>query len=109
MTEVVTPPPAKKRRWRKPPTPITTVDNVNHEQECRKAAVSGSNDLSDYLHPEMLSDTDLVQRLSEYHVPMDANSSRDELLELYSKHVMPKPQRKRKRLGQQVQVNKYVS
>ena len=104
MSEAATPP-AKKRRWRKPANQIT--DNVNNVQECNKTTIN-SNILSrDFLHPEMLSDVDLVSRLNEYHVPVDTNCSRDELVELYSNHVMPKPQRKRKKQGQ-LQVNKYV-
>ena len=93
-------PPAKKRRWRKPSSQVT--DSVNNEENCNK--IIQSNNL---MHPEMLSEVDLVSRLNEYHVPMENNCSRDELVELFSKHVMPKPQRKRNR-GEQLQVNKYV-
>lgn len=101
MTEAATPP-AKKRRWRKPPS---HVDNdVKNERECNKVAIT--NDLTNYLHPEMLSDADLVSKLNEYHVPVDSSYSRDQLVELFSKHVMPKPQRKRKR--GQYEVNKYA-
>ena len=105
MTEA---PPAKKRRWRKPVSQdqrVTVADNgpnptlnVNEQP---------SQPPSDFLHPEILSDVDLVCRLNEYHVPVDCNCSRDKLVELFSKHVMPKPQRKRKRRGQPP-VNKYV-
>lgn len=102
MTEPVTPPP-KKRRWRKPSSQST--DNVNSEQECNKTAISSQS--NDVLHPEVLSDADLICRLNEYHVPVACDCSRDELVELFSKHVMPKPQRKRRR-GHQCQVNKYV-
>ena len=104
MSEAVTPP-AKKRRWRKPAN--QTTDNVNNVLECSKT-IMNSNILSrDFLHPEMLSDVELVSRLNEHHVPVNTNCSRDELVELYCNHVMPKPQRKRKRRGQ-LQVNKYV-
>ena len=103
MTEAVTPP-AKKRRWRKPPSAVTD-NNINNEQECNKTAINSH--LSDFLHPETLSDVDLICRLNEYHVPVNSNCSRDELVELFSKHVMPKPQRKRRRQSQ-LQVNKYV-
>ena len=94
-------PPAKKRRWRKPPSQVTDI--VNNEENCIKTTIQ-SNDLMD---PEMLSEVDLVSRLNEYHVPMENNCGRDELVELYSKHVMPKPQRKRNR-GGQLQISKYV-
>lgn len=104
MSEAVTPP-AKKRRWRKPANQIT--DNVNNVQERSKTLMNSYVLSRDFLHPEMLSDVDLVSRLNEHHVPVDRNCSRDELVELYSNHVMPKPQRKRKRRGQ-LQVNKYV-
>lgn len=97
MSEAATPP-TKKRRWRKPVSLITT-DNVKNEESGN--SILGSHDQSsDFLHPEMLTDVDLVCRLNEYHVPVDSNCSRDELVELFSKHVMPKPQRKRRRQGQ---------
>ena len=97
MSEMATPP-TKKRRWRKPAIQITT-DNVKNEESSN--SILGSHDQpSDLLQPEMLSDVDLVCRLNEYHVPVDSNCSRDELVELFSKHVMPKPQRKRRRQGQ---------
>jgi len=99
MTEAVTPP-AKKRRWRKPPTPM------NNEKECNQTAIN-TTQFSDFLHPETLTDVDLICRLNEYHVPVNSNCSRDELVKLFSKHVMPKPQRKRKKRGQ-LEVNKYV-
>ena len=105
MSETVAPP-AKKRRWRKPPSEI--IDNVNNVQEYNKTTINCNVLSRDFLHPEMLSDVDIVSRLNEYHVPVDGNYSRDELVELYSKHVMPKPQRKRKRRGE-LQVNKYAT
>lgn len=102
MSEGVTPP-AKKRRWRKPPSEVT-ADNGNNEAR-DNTTLSNHNQTNDFLHPEMLSDVDLVCRLNQYHVPVDSHCSRDELVELFSKHVMPKPQRKRRRRGQ-LQVNK---
>ena len=109
MSEAATPP-AKKRRWRKPPSqPI--IDNKEQERSkttINSEDVNSSIQSNDFLHPDMLSDVDLVCRLNEYHVPVDSNYSRDELVELYSKHVMPKPQRKRRR-QEQLQVNKYVN
>lgn len=97
MSEASTPP-AKKRRWRKPPSQVTT-DNVNNEVSSNN--IQGSYyQPSDCLLPEMLSDVDLVCRLNEYHVPVESNCGRDELVKLFSKHVLPKPQRKRRRRGQ---------
>jgi len=87
-------PPAKKRRWRKPSN--LAMPNNNGPASCG-GEVAASTRLNNLLQPELMGVEELVSTLKDYHVPVDCNSSRQELIELFSKHVMPKPQRKRKR------------
>jgi len=96
-------PPAKKRRWRKPPSPVRIVPlstSSNNGPLLGGGEVAANVRLNNLLQPELLSAGELISTLKDCHVPIDCNSSRQELITLFCKHVMPKPQRKRKRGGQ---------
>ena len=96
-------PPVKKRRWRKPPSPVRVA---------APSTLSNNGSVSELvanirlLQPELMGVEELVSTLKDCHVPIDCNSSRQELIELFCKHVMPKPQRKRKRGSNEV--DRYV-
>ena len=115
-SEIEAAPPAKKRRWRKPPSPVRvaapSTPSNSAPAPCGSEVVVSSR-LNNLLQPELMDVKELVTTLKDYHVPVDCNSSRQELIELFCKHVMPKPQRKRKKGGIPHQpsaiVNRYVS
>ncbi|CAL9690034.1 unnamed protein product [Knipowitschia caucasica] len=54
---------------------------------------NSSSDVDNLLHPELLSEGFLKLILKEREVKIPACLSRDELTELYLRHVMPLPQR----------------
>jgi len=95
-------PPVKKRRWRKPPSPVRVAAPSTSSNN---GSVSCGGELAASIRlqqPELMGVDELVITLKDCHVPIDCNSSRQELIELFCKHVMPKPQRKRKRGSNEV-------
>lgn len=112
----------RKREWGKSrhnPTLVRIEDmdlgKPDPSPSCNRVTLSekgGSNEEKiiktnsvDLQHPEMLSTEQLMDLLSHYKVPIpvysDGSPSRERVLYLYRKHVLPRPQRLRQHLRRQ--------
>ena len=101
--------PTKKRSWGRSMQreKINIVENMELEipdkpmtagdSKAELAPISNETSV-DLQHPEFLSTAKLVNLLTEHKVPIpvyeDGSTSRDRLLFLFKKHIVPRPQRK---------------
>ena len=99
----------KKRAWgkSKEQDKVTIIENMELElpdkpklDDSRTVIDEDRKEVTDLQHPEMLSNERLVKVLSEMKVPIpvyqNGSPSRDRLIYLFRKYVMPRPQRKRR-------------
>lgn len=112
-----TTPPPKKRCWGKSNREkINIIENMEleilDEVDCSSTSdlsaqanhmtISDNNDANiDLQHPELLTNAQMVDLFTERRVPVpvyeDGSYSRERLLFLFRKHILPKPQRKKLR------------
>ena len=99
----------KKRAWGKSAErkKITVIENMNlhvpdEPKTTSKVMEDGKNSLqsekdSEWMHPEILPTERLKEILTDMKVPMamDGATDRDDLVRLFRKHLLPRPQRKR--------------
>lgn len=102
-------PPPKKRCWgRSNREKINIIENMELEIPDVKVNNTSSDDpvktntgtpSIDLQHPELMSNSQLVNLLAERRVPLpvyeDGSYSRERLLFLFRKHILPRPQRKK--------------
>ena len=92
---------SKRRSWgKRPKEKIAIIDQMEIEEAVKQTVLSdcspkiGSTDLQ---HPELMTTERLAGFLSGMKVPIpvypDGKPSRERLIYLFKRHVMPKPQR----------------
>ena len=99
----------KKRAWgkSKEQDKITIIENMELElpdkpklDDSRTVIDEDRKEVIDLQHPEMLSNERLVKVLSEMKVSIpvyqNGSPSRERLIYLFHKHVIPRPQRKKR-------------
>ena len=78
---------------------LQTPDKLASIHIKNSAASEGGENTIDLQHPELLSTDSLVNLLTERRVPIpvyeNGSASRERLIFLFRKHVVPRPQRKR--------------
>lgn len=97
----------RKRAWGKPSgrSKISVIENmdlqvpdkpktINKMMEDGKSSSQGGKH-SEWMHPEILSTERLRELLTDMRVEIDGLTVREELVHLFRKYLLPRPQRKR--------------